>query len=1358
MTDVKDKKDLMLFTATDDEMVFEFKLYGDDFTLAGTRYYCHYFTYYPVIEEGAEGVLFLESEDGDELVLVPRNSAAIYTSGDTSTVGQFVLIESVSDHTYIEFFDYEAGTYQYFEYDTANTSFTALGEVSGVYDWYNQGSSEADDTYQLILFDGKEQTAIYRWRVEDRQTYVGYYGSYTYDENTYRGVFTVDPDFELDPSDDSLKFSLGTDGTGYPVFFTQYKQFKGEEDVTFAGETPLKLDAYGFAEYDGMEGNYSFANVGDLGDGIYRIYAAFYINGEPKDAEIFDINFKTKTYTICGYECDFYYEDIAREELLEFDGYGHVTYYNIDNETAEGAYTVIGYDEEGRIIINVTFEGEDPYLIRCYYLLDDEGDFIGHYTKEVEIKGTYVSDKWEYLTIDTFGEAIYTDEYGVSYEGEITQFTEHVVSFQGEYAQNAIYCKLEGSAFTVPEDGMLIDGDTLVKYLGGDETAIKIPDEVTKIAPLAFSEHVYGSNYSGAPIVSLDLNNVAEIGDNAFNGCSVLKSVTGKQLKKVGKNAFYACIELTTLDLPALEEIGEMAFHLCESLTKVTLDKVKIVYAAAFSNCYELTEISLPAAEELYEGVFFDCFALKLVTLGEHLTQIGTPDEQVAGVFEREGGFEQARLKVTLLCAEAPVVGKQLFAGVASYTVVVNDIATVKKFYLADGWADYNNCVGCQGDEEYVGTYYNYRDGSVYAFVLDETLHEVTPYAINHKGAYEVRDDGIYSITFSQWAEGKYTETKLVTFGENGSLVYDPYEYGPEYSYTYFKAGKEFTLHVGDSDAIVFTPGEFTSLATGDVYEVSAKWTTGGTQKDAKVKASYQADGGFTLYLKAGENRYAINSLSTAGGKVTASLGREEFDPVIKRYTMSDESLLVVSQNNKAETDYTVSFVLAAIRDENNVPFSLANFAVEKNADGTFTAKESYVFAGYSYKLTFAVNDDGTFSYTYTCDREIVVNSADGSAKVVAYQSATGEITSVTLFVGGSEVGEDIKNFVLTHEENSKVYRWLVYDYNYAGSFTFTFMGEGETLTGNLSVGTVVKGYLDGVYAIAFYEGTTRTDFYMGRSNGEYSKVAASDITEGDGYLTVKFQEETFYVTFDLESRTALVVFADVTYQSDEYSDLEGSVRVERNPDGTAKSMTLTMGDKSYTTFTEYDYYYIFTNGTDYYYVTLSSNSCRISALSAKAFTSGEFTITLLVQSNNEVVGVASATYQNKAVVVTFESDYISGKDCALLSFTVGDVTKNYLANITDSTMAELEEHILTTSDGKYRVTVLTSGNDFVYGVTKFEEKDGDGFKELTITWSSATEGDGYNFQFGTDTGSYDFNIVKVGNDWTATLVNEYHW
>ena len=99
-------------------------------------------------------------------------------------------------------------------------------------------------------------------------------------------------------------------------------------------------------------------------------------------------------------------------------------------------------------------------------------------------------------------------------------------------------------------------------------------------------------------------NGATCIGDNAFEGCSNLKSVS----------------------LPnSLRMIGWAAFDNCSSLTDIVLpSSLNFVNRYAFSSCSSLESIAIPnGVEYIYDGVFQCCSSLKSVTLPRGLISIG---------------------------------------------------------------------------------------------------------------------------------------------------------------------------------------------------------------------------------------------------------------------------------------------------------------------------------------------------------------------------------------------------------------------------------------------------------------------------------------------------------------------------------------------------------------------------------------------------------------------------------------------------------------------------------------------------------------------------------------------------------------
>ncbi len=128
----------------------------------------------------------------------------------------------------------------------------------------------------------------------------------------------------------------------------------------------------------------------------------------------------------------------------------------------------------------------------------------------------------------------------------------------------------------------VVDG-VLISYNNKDENPqdveIVIPDEVTAIAVGVFAGRTY--------IVSVDLNNVTEIGDSAFEGCTSLSNVIfNENTVSIGSYAFFYCTSLTQVDLCGVQTIGEYAFFRCYKLAKVNIGaNIKEIGTFAFAMC-----------------------------------------------------------------------------------------------------------------------------------------------------------------------------------------------------------------------------------------------------------------------------------------------------------------------------------------------------------------------------------------------------------------------------------------------------------------------------------------------------------------------------------------------------------------------------------------------------------------------------------------------------------------------------------------------------------------------------------------------------------------------------------------------------
>ena len=184
---------------------------------------------------------------------------------------------------------------------------------------------------------------------------------------------------------------------------------------------------------------------------------------------------------------------------------------------------------------------------------------------------------------------------------------------------------------------------------------LKLPDNITAIAPRAFSEK--------ESLYSADLSNITDIGDYSFDGCLNLSDIKfSDNIKYIGVNAFDGTMYLEdkqddfvtvgsilvkykgeggSVTVPdSVTQIAGGAFAGNESVASVTLGEsvyyigknaftscplVKIsipqsvtyIGDEAFSFCPNLGSVELPGGElHLGSGAFYKCSSLKSVNLG----------------------------------------------------------------------------------------------------------------------------------------------------------------------------------------------------------------------------------------------------------------------------------------------------------------------------------------------------------------------------------------------------------------------------------------------------------------------------------------------------------------------------------------------------------------------------------------------------------------------------------------------------------------------------------------------------------------------------------------------------------------------
>ena len=91
--------------------------------------------------------------------------------------------------------------------------------------------------------------------------------------------------------------------------------------------------------------------------------------------------------------------------------------------------------------------------------------------------------------------------------------------------------------------------------------------------------------------------NVTSIGENSFQGCYGMTSVTiGNSVTSIGENAFSRCSGLTSVIIPgSVTSIGNNAFAHCSGLTSVTIgNSVASFERGVFGYCSSLTSVNIP--------------------------------------------------------------------------------------------------------------------------------------------------------------------------------------------------------------------------------------------------------------------------------------------------------------------------------------------------------------------------------------------------------------------------------------------------------------------------------------------------------------------------------------------------------------------------------------------------------------------------------------------------------------------------------------------------------------------------------------------------------------------------------------------
>lgn len=220
---------------------------------------------------------------------------------------------------------------------------------------------------------------------------------------------------------------------------------------------------------------------------------------------------------------------------------------------------------------------------------------------------------------------------------------------------NPNYCSVEGILFNK-------NITTLIQYPSGKQGAYNIPNSVTSIGNNAFEA------CSGLSSVTIP-NSITSIGSATFFLCSGLTSIEiPNSITSIGENAFGGCSGLNSVTIPnSVTSIGESAFHGCTGLTSIEIpNSVISIGSFAFENT-GLTSVTIPnSVTSIRMGVFRSCTGLTSVYVAEDNANYCSMD----GIL-----FDKNRTKLILYPG-----GKQ-----GEYYCIPNSVTSIDDYAFLDG-------------------------------------------------------------------------------------------------------------------------------------------------------------------------------------------------------------------------------------------------------------------------------------------------------------------------------------------------------------------------------------------------------------------------------------------------------------------------------------------------------------------------------------------------------------------------------------------------------------------------------------------------------------------------------------------------
>ncbi len=315
-------------------------------------------------------------------------------------------------------------------------------------------------------------------------------------------------------------------------------------------------------------------------------------------------------------------------------------------------------------------------------------------------------------------------------------------------------------------------------------SSITIPSSVTIINDEAFS--------GCTALSSINIpKSVQNIGEKTFNNCPNITTITVASDNTIydSRNSCNAIISTSSNTLIVgckktsipnnVTEIGNYAFQGCTGLTSISIpNSVTSIGPAAFYNCTGLKKIKIPnKVEKIYENAFCGCSNLKIVDIGTGVTGIGAYAFQLCDEL----------LYVICRATSVPQTNNTAFSGshIENATLIVPD-NSLNQYKTTTPWDGFGHIRKLSaGSIVVIANNYTRKYGDEnpsFGYLSNSSLSGTPQISCS---ATTSSPTGTYSITISK---GSVTNTGVIYVGGTLTVTKTPLTITPH----------SYTINVGD--------------------------------------------------------------------------------------------------------------------------------------------------------------------------------------------------------------------------------------------------------------------------------------------------------------------------------------------------------------------------------------------------------------------------------------------------------------------------------------------------------------------------------------------------------------------------------